>query len=374
MIKWVTVALITTLLIIAGVESNPGPTENVEKTMAGLDSKLNKITEILGKHAEETKMKLEVMDAKWSGIHKEIEEMKMDITKLKEKINEQRWMEKNHRNHNIIVYGMNENMNENRWDVCCAVQELMARELQLNISDMSIDDCYRIGKSKNRRPILVKFTSKLTRDSVLERSKLLKGTGIFLEKDYEKSVRETRKQLIPFMKEARGKGRHAVMRGDKLIVEGRELDLNFCIRNLGEHRREDPGEQPGRERGELSTQAETGQCNNIERRSTHAGGDVSGRILQVSAGSSNTRTSREREQGSQERQVIKERTDRLLLTRERQRSRSNSGGKAGSCRGRQLDNQSDFFITGGASQNRIMRNKGAEPNFYNLRNWVTRTQ
>ena len=46
--KWVTVALITTLLIIGGVESNPGPTENVEMTLSGLDSKLNKITEILG--------------------------------------------------------------------------------------------------------------------------------------------------------------------------------------------------------------------------------------------------------------------------------------------------------------------------------------
>ena len=82
-----------------------------------------------------------------------------------------------------------------------------------------INDCFRSGKSKNRRPVLIRFTSKLTRDCVLERSILPKG--IYLEKDYEKSVREIRKQLIPFMKEARDKGRHAVLRGDKLIVEGR---------------------------------------------------------------------------------------------------------------------------------------------------------
>ena len=70
--KWVTVALITALLIIGGVESNPGPTVNVEMSLSGLDAKLNKITEILGKHAEDTKTKLEVMDAKWTVIHKEI--------------------------------------------------------------------------------------------------------------------------------------------------------------------------------------------------------------------------------------------------------------------------------------------------------------
>ena len=41
--------------------------------------------EILGKHAEDTKAKLEVMDVKWTGIHKEIEKMKVDVTNLKQK-------------------------------------------------------------------------------------------------------------------------------------------------------------------------------------------------------------------------------------------------------------------------------------------------
>ena len=113
---------------------------------------------------------------------------------------EQGWIEKNHRNHNIIVYGLKENVNETRWNLCYAIQELISKELQLNISDMMIDDCYRLGKAKSRRPVLLKFTGKLTRDSVLERSKFLKGTGVYLEKDYEKSVREIKKQLIPFMK------------------------------------------------------------------------------------------------------------------------------------------------------------------------------
>ena len=36
--------------------------------------------------------------------------------------------------------------------------------------------------------------------------------------------------------------------------------------------------------------------------------------------------------------------------------------------------QSDNLLTGGASQSRNMRNKGAEINFYNLRNWVTKGQ
>ena len=53
---------------------------------------------------------------------------------------------------------------------------------------------------------------------------------------------------------------------------------------------------------------------------------------------------------------------------------SNSGGREESVRGRQMVNQSVILLTGGVSQNRNMRKKGAEFNFYNLRNWVTKSQ
>ena len=86
------------------------------------------------------------------------------------------------------------------------------------------------------------------------------------------------------------------------------------------------------------------------------------------------RIRREREHTRQECQVSKEGSDRQQLASERHRSRSSSGGSAGSVRGRQMVNQSDILVTGGASQNINMRNKGAEFNFYNLRNWVTKSQ
>ena len=144
---------------------------------------------------------------------------------------------------------------------------------------MMIDDCFRLGKTKNRRPVLIKFTSKLIMDCVLERSKLLKGTGIYLERDYDTLTREIRRQLVPFMKEARYKGKHAVLRDDKIIVEGRKLDLNFCKKNLGKKRSEEPVDQPGEGRGEIVTIAEGGQSSNNERRSIHTRDDVSDKSL-----------------------------------------------------------------------------------------------
>ena len=128
--KWVAAAVIVALLIISGIESNPGPTENGKMTLADLDAKLDKITEIFGEPAIKLKKKPEVMEDKRSGIYKEIEDMKAAMLNLKEKIYEQDRAEKNNRNNNLLIYGLKENMNEGRWELCYAIQDLFFTELK----------------------------------------------------------------------------------------------------------------------------------------------------------------------------------------------------------------------------------------------------
>ena len=84
------------------------------------------------------------------------------------------------------------------------------------------------------------------------------------------------------------------------------MDLKFCKRNLGDHRSEDLVDKPGGEMGEMSTIAEAGQRCNMESRSTHSGDDVSDKILQASAGSSNMWLRKERGHASQEYQASKD--------------------------------------------------------------------
>ena len=105
--------------------------------------------------------------------------MKQDILNLKENMQDQGWLDRNYRKHNIIVYGLNEGINESRWDLCYKLIDLFDKELRINICDYMVDDCYRLGKKRNRRPALISFTSSLIRDSILESAKLLKGTKKF---------------------------------------------------------------------------------------------------------------------------------------------------------------------------------------------------
>ena len=95
--------------------------------------------------------------------------MKQDILNFQHNLQDQMWLDRSYRKHNIIVYGLNEDTNESRWDLCYKLLDLFNKELQINICDYMVDDCYRLGKKRNRRPALISSTSTLTRDSILER-------------------------------------------------------------------------------------------------------------------------------------------------------------------------------------------------------------
>ena len=56
---------------------------------------------------------------------------------------------------------------------------------------------------------------------VLRDAKYLRGTGFGISEDYSERVRKERDFLKPHMMEARRQGHHAVLRFDKLVVDGR---------------------------------------------------------------------------------------------------------------------------------------------------------
>ena len=65
---------------------------------------------------------------------------------------------------------------------------------------------------------MVKFLRFKDNVAVLERAKNLRGTYIFLNKDYPEAVCQKRKNLIPAMKAARACGDIAYTRYDRLIA------------------------------------------------------------------------------------------------------------------------------------------------------------
>ena len=68
----------------------------------------------------------------------------------------------------------------------------------------------------------------ITRDTVLEQAKMLRGTKIQIEKDFDFYTRRIRRELLPYMREARSNGQRAYLTNDKLRIEGRNYDLKYA--------------------------------------------------------------------------------------------------------------------------------------------------
>ena len=108
---------------------------------------------------------------------------------------------------------------------------LFKEKLDLDPHTIGIERVHRVGKPSTAtddihgrqrpRPLMVKFLRIKTRDTILSKSKMLKGSNIFINEDYPDSVRQKRKELLPKMKAARERGDIAFLRYDKLIIHKR---------------------------------------------------------------------------------------------------------------------------------------------------------
>jgi hypothetical protein len=90
----------------------------------------------------------------------------------------------------------------------------------------------RLGRGRSNRLIMVRFTTFRKKLEILENTKKLARSKIRIKQDYTWKARQMRRHLIPYLKEARNKGHMAVIKVDKLIVNGRLYELKYLKENI----------------------------------------------------------------------------------------------------------------------------------------------
>ncbi len=102
------------------------------------------------------------------------------------------------------------------------VKKVLAEKLQIK-KDMEMERAHRTGKpgGDRPRPIVVKFLRYKDTSTILQHTKNLKGTKIYINEDYADAVRRKRKELMPDLRAARERGDIAYLRHDKLIIHPR---------------------------------------------------------------------------------------------------------------------------------------------------------
>lgn len=211
-------AVIAILLIIGNVEINPGPNtydnvsglKTIEDTLTKLVTAINELTnENRSTNIIIKQNKVDIMD------------IKKDILLTKKEIKRQDYAG---RLNNIILYGVEERGFERNIDTFYIVCEIFNNFLGINLQEHNFNNIFRIGRGKNR-PILIKLNSYITKQQILDRTSMLKGSNYSIDNDYDFETRQKRRKLLPFLREARSKGFRANLIKDKLKINGKLYDL-----------------------------------------------------------------------------------------------------------------------------------------------------
>lgn len=171
-----------------------------------------------------------------------------EIAEIKSELKESRKrnfrLEKELKQTNLMFYGMPHPNNPNSKlseDIIVCINNSVPN---LSLSKNEIRDALRLRGPSNPRPILVKFTTKMTRDAVLRNAKLFKRNGISVTPDYTPEEREARKALRPLITQAISENRALKLRGTKIYIDNQIFSYDFDKKKVVEAAESANGQQP----------------------------------------------------------------------------------------------------------------------------------
>ncbi|UYV60750.1 PDE2A [Cordylochernes scorpioides] len=235
--------IIYILLLISGIEQNPGPKSTKQTTLdSSSDKNIRELIVALSDKMEDWHGKLET---KLSSVEQGIEkldrriqqlETKMDNTaksvsmnseKIREMDTRIEFLEMKMRENNLIFHGVEGNEGEDPEESYSTIKQIIADKMQIP-EKIDILQCRRLSK-RARAPLLVSIPDHNERIKLFKNAFKLRNFKIYISKDYTLGIREQRRILIAKRKELLTSGTFAKLRDNKLIVAGIKMLLQFDL-------------------------------------------------------------------------------------------------------------------------------------------------
>lgn len=125
----------------------------------------------------------------------------------------------------FVLYGLNETYDEDEYNLNYRIINIFHELYNVDLTGF-IEDVSRIGRKGNCRPLMVELISKRMTKYLLQNAIHLKNTGLYISEYYDENGRRERKQMQEALRTARKNGKHAIIRNNRLIINGKEIDLH----------------------------------------------------------------------------------------------------------------------------------------------------
>lgn len=244
--------------------------------MSEIEKVLNAINALKGsvegniKKTEEIKDMLVATNKKLEGMEKELKTTKRDCKELmklnKTQSRKIKVLDREIRVKNLVLYGLQVDPDN---DMSSEILKVFNTKLGVNCLESDICFIRKLGNNLNKPIFLVKFESERKRNEILYKRFHLKGTSIVLTEDFPQEIREERKVLYKYYKQAQEKGVNIKLRYNYVIVNSRKLFYDDIIEaddiQVIQKKKKTPQKRFTRKR---SSEKETSQTEDSSRPST----------------------------------------------------------------------------------------------------------
>nr|XP_023023462.1 uncharacterized protein LOC111511662 [Leptinotarsa decemlineata] len=201
----------------------------------------------------EIKSLLMIVEHKCTDAEKKISSLEAENYELRVRVEEQ---EKKLKGNNLIVYGIQEEEGETSTSLTKTIIQIFENILHIKLEVIEITNIYRLGRRSNStRPVLLTLLSNLRKIEILKNCYKLKGSNFTVSEDLTKKEVAERKILLIHLKEAKKNNRQAILRRNKLIIEG----IPYTLSDIQTESANDPFSNPGKALSDPSTPLPRGE-------------------------------------------------------------------------------------------------------------------
>lgn len=120
----------------------------------------------------------------------------------------------------IILYGLDQPNWEDENELFKRINYLFRDILDVNI-DGYIEDLRRLGRSGSKRPVAIELISRRMAKYIIDNKRHFRVAGLSLSYQLDEESLNQRKSLIRTLCEARKEGKHAIIRNNRLLINGK---------------------------------------------------------------------------------------------------------------------------------------------------------
>jgi hypothetical protein len=122
----------------------------------------------------------------------------------------------------LILHGLPENYWETEEEIIDRVIIFFYNLINIDLSGY-IEEVTFIGRKNTRRPLKIKLISKIMKKWILNNSLYFRVTGFSVAEFLSPQAQQEKRKLNRILSLARQQGHHAIIRNNKLIIDGKEI-------------------------------------------------------------------------------------------------------------------------------------------------------